>query len=120
MPPDPAPSPPPVWYQCQRCANCCRWPGLVHLTDSDITAISAHLNLTEWDFIQLHTRLRPDRRGLALNETPTGACAFLNGRDCSIQPAKPAQCKGFPNTWNFPGWRNLCEAIPAIPPGDGI
>ncbi|HEX4086649.1 MAG TPA: YkgJ family cysteine cluster protein [Chthoniobacteraceae bacterium] len=105
-----------VWYQCQRCTHCCRWPGQVKLTDEDITAIAAELRMSEWNFIQQYTRLRPDRRGLALNEQPDGACVFLDGKDCAIQPVKPAQCKAFPNSWNFPGWREVCEAIPCPPP----
>ena len=68
--------------------------------------------MSEWDFIQRHTRLRPNRNGLALTETASGACIFLEGNDCAIQPVKPLQCKGFPNTWNLPGWREVCEAIP--------
>jgi hypothetical protein len=32
---------------------------------------------------------------------------------------KPEQCSGFPNKWNFPGWRQVCEAIPVpIKPPD--
>ena len=27
------------------------------------------------------------------------------------EPVKPLQCGGFPNEWNFPGWREVCEAI---------
>jgi hypothetical protein len=34
-----------------------------------------------------------------------------------VQEAKPIQCKGFPNTWNFPGWRAVCEAIPSLKKG---
>jgi Fe-S-cluster containining protein len=98
-------------YACQRCTNCCRWPGFVKLTDSDISAISKFLGLSEVDFIQEFTRLRPRRDGLALTDQPDGACIFLEGRDCRIQPVKPIQCSGFPNEWNFPGWRELCEAI---------
>ncbi len=105
----PAPNPP--RYACQRCTHCCRWPGFVKLTDSDITAISGFLGLTELDFIQQFTRLRPRRDGLALIDQPDGACIFLEGRDCRVQPVKPIQCSGFPNTWNFPGWREVCEAI---------
>lgn len=118
MPLEPAPSPAPaVWYQCQRCTNCCRWPGFVHLQDSDIAAIAKFLEMSEWDFIQRYTRLRPNRHGLALTDTESGACIFLDGKDCSIQPVKPRQCKGFPNAWNFPGWREVCEAIPQVPVG---
>lgn len=98
-------------YTCQRCTNCCRWPGFVKLTDSDISAISNFLDLEESDFIQQFTRLRPSRDGLALTDQPDGACIFLQGRNCVIQPVKPIQCSGFPNTWNFPGWREVCEAI---------
>jgi Fe-S-cluster containining protein len=100
-----------VFYQCQRCTNCCKWPGFVKLTDADISAIAAFLGVSESDFIQTYTRLRPNRDGLALVDKPNHECIFLNGRDCAIQPVKPVQCSGFPNTWNFPGWRDVCEAI---------
>lgn len=98
-------------YVCQRCTNCCRWPGFVKISASDITAISAHLGIPETEFIESFTRLRPARDGLALTDQPDGACIFLDGRDCRIQAVKPAQCSGFPNTWNFPGWREVCEAV---------
>lgn len=104
-------SPVPPRYACQRCTNCCRWPGFVKLNGADIAAIAEFLEMTERDFIQVYTRLRPNRDGLALTDQPDGACVFLEGRDCRIQPVKPAQCRGFPNEWNFPGWREVCEAI---------
>jgi len=87
----------------------------VKLTDADITAVAAFLGIEERGFIQEFTRLRPSRDGLALTDQPDGACIFLDGRDCRIQPVKPAQCGGFPNTWNFPGWREVCEAVEEVP-----
>lgn len=108
-----------VWYACQRCTNCCRWPGQVRLTDRDLTAIAGYLGLSEWDFIQRHTRLQADRRGLSLLEDADGVCEFLDGRDCRLQAVKPEQCRGFPNQWNFPGWRKVCEAIPVVQTGPG-
>ena len=72
------------------------------------------LGLEEWQFIQEFTRLRPQRDGLALKDKENGECIFLDGRDCRVQQAKPVQCQGFPNTWNFPGWRNSCEAVPRL------
>ena len=80
--------------------------------DTDIAAISGLLSLSEHDFIQRYTRLRPRRDGLALIDKANGECIFLEGRDCAVQAAKPGQCRGFPNTWNFPGWRAVCEAKP--------
>jgi Fe-S-cluster containining protein len=104
--------PPSVHYQCQRCANCCRWPGEVVLTAQDISAIAAFLDLSDTDFIDQHTRLRRNRTGLCLHEKTSGECAFLDSINCTINEAKPEQCRGFPNKWNFPGWRQVCEAIP--------
>ncbi len=104
-------APVPPRYACQRCTNCCRWPGFVKLTESDITAIAGFLEMTERDFLQQYSRLRPNRDGLALTDQPDGACIFLEGQDCRIQPVKPMQCHGFPNEWNFPGWRDVCEAV---------
>ena len=101
-------------YLCERCTNCCRWPGDVKVSDKEITAISRHLGLEEDDFIQQYTRLRSDRRGLSLIDQPDGACIFLDGQDCRIQPVKPQQCRDFPNSWNFPGWRDICMATEIV------
>jgi uncharacterized protein len=98
-------------YICQRCTNCCRWPGFVRLTNEDITRIAAYLKQSEFRFIQTYTRLRPHRDGLALQDRGDGSCVFLDGQSCAIHPVKPAQCAGFPNEWRFPGWRSVCEAI---------
>lgn len=106
---------PALGYRCQRCTNCCRWPGFVALSNSEIPEIARFLKMNEWDFIQRYTQLRPNRQGLALIDQGNGACVFLEGKDCAIQSVKPSHCKGFPNTWNFPGWRDVCEAIPLRP-----
>jgi len=100
----------PPKYLCERCTNCCRWPGDVKVSEKEISAISRHLGLEKDDFIQQYTRLRSDRRGLSLIDQADGACIFLDGQDCRIQPVKPQQCRDFPNAWNFPGWRAICMA----------
>ncbi len=102
----------PVFWECQRCTACCRWPGQVRLTDAEISRLAAYLGLSEFDFIQRFTRLRTDRHGLVLAERSDGACVLLEGRDCRVQPAKPQQCRDFPNLWRFPGCEHLCHAVP--------
>jgi Fe-S-cluster containining protein len=47
-------------------------------------------------------------------EKPDGACIFLSGNDCTVQPVKPQQCRDFPNLWNFPGFEKICHAIPKL------
>jgi Fe-S-cluster containining protein len=105
-----------VHYHCQRCTACCRWPGFVKVTEAEIGMIARHVRMEEHDFIQQFTRLRPNRDGLALIDKPNGECHFLDGDDCTLQAVKPEQCRDFPNRWNFPGWREICEAIPELRP----
>ena len=101
-----------VTYLCQRCGNCCRWPGDVIVTGDEVNAIAALLDVPVGDFIQQFTKLSANRQHLSLIEKPDGSCVFLEGvNTCRIQPAKPGQCKGFPNRWRFDGWREICEAI---------
>lgn len=111
LPSHPAPSSS-VFYLCQRCANCCKWPGDVRVSEREISQIAAFLQMSEYDFIQKHTRLRANRQGLALLEKPNGECEWLEGNSCLLQPVKPQQCRDFPNRWNFPGWQKVCHAIP--------
>lgn len=105
----------PLYYQCQRSGNCCRRPGFVRITEREIPGMAACLGISETEFIERHTRLTPQRTGLALTDKPGGECFFLQGVECLLQAAKPEQCVGFPNTWNFPGWREMCQAVAVNP-----
>lgn len=98
-------------WQCQRCGNCCKWPGDVNVSEAEVSEIAAFLEFTEQEFLDNYTRLRTDRQGLSLIEKENHECIFLDGNSCLINPAKPGQCRGFPNEWNFLGWRNHCEAV---------
>ncbi len=103
-------------YLCQRCGNCCRWPGFVRIDENEIAAIADFLGVTPDEFIARHTDLRPSRSGLMLKSNPDGSCIFLQGLNtCTIQPVKPQQCRDFPNKWRFDGWRQKCEAIEVMP-----
>jgi Fe-S-cluster containining protein len=101
-----------IFYQCQRCTNCCRWPGDVKVSEEETVNIAAFLGIPAGVFVERYTRLRTDRRGLSITDHPDHSCIFLEGNDCAINPVKPQQCRDFPNKWNFPGWRQVCEAIP--------
>lgn len=102
----------PIFYECDRCTACCRWPGQVRLNDAEIASVAAHLGMVESEFIQRFTRINAARNGLALQDHPDGSCIFLEGGNCRIQPVKPQQCRDFPNLWNFPGFEVVCRAKP--------
>ena len=97
----------PMILECERCTACCRWPGQVCLSEPEIRRLAAFKGLSETDFIQQFTRLRPDRRGLALTEQPDGACIFLTGDGCAVQAVKPQQCRDFPNLWVNSLWGKM-------------
>ncbi len=101
----------PTFLECQRCAACCRWPGFVQVNEAEITALAAQLKIPETVFIARFTRLRPDRQGLALTDKENGECVFLQEGGCSVQAAKPQQCRDFPNLWKNPGMEAQCQAI---------
>ena len=99
-------------YICTRCGNCCRWPGDVRLTDSDIEQIADYLGMSRAEIIDRYMELTSDRTGLTLTEKPDGSCIFLEDQNtCSINDAKPLQCRLFPNGWNFEGFEDECPAI---------
>jgi Fe-S-cluster containining protein len=102
----------PIFLECDRCTACCRWPGQVKITDAEIAGMADHLGLAEADFIATYTRLNAARSGLALTDQANGACVFLVGNDCRVNPVKPQQCRDFPNLWNFPGAEQSCRAKP--------
>ena len=103
---------PGIQYMCQRCNACCKWPGDVRLEEDEIGPIAYFLGLTEGEFISQYTRLRTNRQGLSLIEKPNHECIMLENGGCRIHEVKPRQCSGFPNKWNFPNWREICEAVP--------
>jgi len=76
--------------------------------------IACFLNLTEEEFVHQFMRLRSDRKGLVLADKPNGECVFLDGKNCRVQPVKPQQCRDFPNLWNFPGFEQVCHAVPKM------
>jgi Fe-S-cluster containining protein len=100
----------PIFYECDRCTACCRWPGQVKLSDAEITRLAAFKGMSEVAFISEFTRLRPDRQGLALKDKENGECIFLSGNRCEVNEVKPQQCRDFPNLWNFPGFQEHCRA----------
>jgi Fe-S-cluster containining protein len=87
---------------------------VVKLAGEEADRIAAFLGLDAGLFIAGYTELHPQRTGLVLKARANGECLFLEGKNrCRVNAVKPAQCEGFPNRWNFPGWREVCEAVAA-------
>lgn len=96
-------------FHCLRCGECCRIPGQIHLTEADIARLAVFMGMTEREFIQRHTGVARDRRGLVIKGDPNAPCRFLSANDCLIYPARPEQCVNYPEKWNNPGWEKVCK-----------
>ena len=96
---------------CLRCGACCRVPGYVHVTATEVEALAAHLEMTVSEFTVRYTRLTRERAGLSLTEMENGACVFLeHDGTCRVHAAKPAQCRMFPGQWRFRDFKTICSA----------
>ncbi len=97
-------------FNCRRCGNCCRIPGEVRLLNGEPERIAAVMDISTEAFIQDHTRLTRDRRGLSIVERSDHSCSMLGPDGCLVQEAKPYQCRAFPHEWNYDGWEAICAA----------
>lgn len=100
-------------FVCRQCGNCCRISGEVVLTPLEAEKIAAFLDIEFQKFMDEYVRLSSDRRQLVLSGATDKDCIFLiedkDGCACRINPVKPAQCRNFPEHWNYPGWENICK-----------
>ncbi len=97
-------------FSCQRCGECCRTTGYVHLLPGDIDAIAELLQLDVVAFTDRYTRLTRGRAGLSLKEQKDGSCVFLSDDNrCRIEAAKPRQCRQFPTAWRYKDMQNSCK-----------
>ncbi len=79
---------------CLSCANCCKTTGPL-FTDKDISRISKHFRMKEFDFIAAYLRIDEDQ-DYVLQSTP---CTFLGADNyCSIYDVRPKACREFPHT----------------------
>lgn len=98
-----------VW-KCHRCGNCCRVDGYVRLRSGEAELLAEAMGLSEREFIDKYTRLTADRQCLSLTEKQDGSCIFLSSNStCEINDLKPVQCRNFPHTWHFRGYKELCR-----------
>ena len=92
-------------FECTGCGNCCRNHGeyaYVYLSDREVAAIAAHLNLERRIFRERYTVIDDGWTVLRMDQP---ACPFLTAENrCGIYPVRPKQCA----TWPF--WKeNLVE-----------
>lgn len=110
-------------FECQKdCSKCCGGsPGYVWLTKENITNISAHLKITESEFIANYTKKVGDDLSLVDLEEDNWNCIMLKNGKCSIYEVRPLQCRTYPfwyqNLDSKKTWVEEKEACPGIGKG---
>ena len=119
----------PVWYtkglrfECQPdCANCCVNHGdyaYVYLEKTDARRLARHLRLKMAEFKERYTEAEDEYLILRMDQP---ACPFLEGRRCTVYPARPTQCRTFPfwesNLSSRSAWKRLRVFCPDIDQGE--
>jgi uncharacterized protein len=79
---------------CRACGECCRVTE-VELTERDIAHLAKFLRLSENDFRKQYMMTGEDGDQI-LKRTAAG-CVFLDGNECTVYEARPADCERFPH-----------------------
>ena len=80
---------------CRQCAECCRVTE-VEITERDIEHLMKYLRIPRKRFMQDYTGTGEDGT-LILKRTVEKGCIFLDGNDCTVYDARPANCERFPH-----------------------
>jgi len=74
---------------CRACGECCR-VGEVDLMERDVEKLARFLGIEARTFVEKYTD------GSLLKRTKAG-CVFLDGNECTVYEARPANCERFPH-----------------------
>jgi hypothetical protein len=84
---------------CRQCAECCRVTE-VQLIERDIPKLARFLGMTEHEFLRDHA-LEDENKQVILKRVAQKdgslACEFLDGNECTVYEARPANCERFPH-----------------------
>lgn len=90
-------------FQCLKSGNCCRCPGVVHVTPENIESMAAIKKMTVFDFVNEYV-IRQNGWSVVASSTFRPEC-FLNEKNqCDVYEARPLQCK------TYPRWPELWES----------
>ena len=79
---------------CRACAECCR-VSEVEITERDIDHLAKFLGIARKDFVEQYTGAGEGAE--VILKRSSGGCVFLDGNDCTVYEARPANCERFPH-----------------------
>lgn len=93
-------------FECTGCGDCCRGaPGTVLVTDEEIEALAARLELPEEEFRRRYTRVLSSGAVSLRDRPPDYECVFWDREEgCTVYEDRPRQCR----TWPF--WKQNVQS----------
>jgi Fe-S-cluster containining protein len=118
-----------LWYsaglhfECIGCGRCCSGPaeGYIWVTKEEIRLIAEYLKMTTGELKKKYLHRVGFRRTI-IEDAITRDCIFLsrgeNGKQCSIYPVRPSQCRQWPfwvsNLTSTDRWNTAGQKCPGI------
>ncbi len=102
------------FFQCTQCGDCCRGYGGTYVSDADLKAIAAFLNISVSVIRGKYCVLSGKQPVLAQRED--GYCIFWE-KYCTIHPVKPRMCRQWPFISGLLADINNWQAMAASCPG---
>lgn len=103
-------------FNCCQCGDCCMGFGGTYVSDADIQAIAAFIQIDPQIFPEKYCQISGGRPVLTQGEN--GYCVFWKDKVCSIHPVKPRMCKAWPfipNVLKDPqNWHIMAGFCPGI------
>jgi hypothetical protein len=102
-------------FACTQCGECCKGFGGTYVTEQEIAAIAAYLDISAEDFVARYC-VRSGGRPL-LGQKPDGYCLFFAG-NCSIHAVKPRMCRNWPYIdslrVDIRNWQIMADTCPGM------
>ena len=102
-------------FTCTQCGDCCKGFGGTYIEVKDISAIAAHLNISQEELLNKYCVMSGNRP--VLGQRADGFCVFFRG-NCSIHEVKPQMCRKWPFIDSIlvdpNNWKIMAEQCPGM------
>lgn len=108
-------------FECTQCGECCRRPGYVEFTPSDVARVMEFLDIDDITLFETF-ELVGFEENFAVHVEKGKPCTFLDGDLCRVFDARPEQCRTYPFWPEFlnsiEDWQAEGEFCPGIGKGE--
>ena len=104
-------------FTCQTSGNCCKCPGVVYVTSTDIQGMATCLSLSEFDFRQRYV-IKQNGWDVISTTTHRPNCFLDEQNRCQVYEHRPKACRTYPN-WDIiweseASLKKECELCPGL------